>query len=69
MTSLAALQAQRDALDATIQELQAAARNEAIAKVKAVMDAHGLTLADLRIRDAAGDGKRAPQARGKAGRA
>ncbi len=48
MTSLATLQAQRDALNDTIADMQNAARKEAIAKAKAIMEAHGLTIADLR---------------------
>jgi DNA-binding protein H-NS len=45
--SVSELLAQRAALDSQIAEAQRAARTEAIAKVRALMSEHGLTVADL----------------------
>lgn len=54
--SLSELLAQKAALEKQIAEYQRAQRGEAIAKVKALMAEHGLTLADL------GSSKAAPAA-------
>lgn len=50
MASLKDLMAQRAALDQQIQETTSRERNDAIAKVKALMGDYGLTVADLRMR-------------------
>lgn len=47
MTTLADLIAQRSALEEQIKTLTAAQRTDAIAKVKAVMEENGLTMADI----------------------
>lgn len=47
MTTLAELMAQRDALDAEIQATTQTERADAIAKVRALMQENGLSLADL----------------------
>ena len=47
MATLAELVAQREALEAQIKALAAEQRSEAIEKVKAIMQEHGLTIADL----------------------
>ncbi len=50
MASLKDLMDQRASLDRQIQETKSRERNEAIAKVKALMSDYGLTVADLRMR-------------------
>lgn len=60
MPELKELIAQRAALDRQIADAQHQARETAIAKVRALMDEHGLTLADLSARK--------PRASGKAGK-
>lgn len=64
MPSLQELLAQKAELEKKIVETQRAERTEAIAKVKALMAEHGLTLADLSARAAAAPkaaaGRKAP---------
>jgi DNA-binding protein H-NS len=47
MATLKELIAQREALEAQIAQTQNKERSEAIARVKALMDDHGLTISDL----------------------
>lgn len=47
MATLQELKAKREALDAEIARLQASARIDAIAKVRALMSEHGLQLSDI----------------------
>lgn len=63
MASLAELLAQKEQLEKTIAALQSEARADAIAKVRELMAAHGLSLADLSTRGAAATSK-APKAAG-----
>lgn len=53
MTSVAELLAQKAAIEQKIAEAQRAERSDAVAKVRALMAEHGLTLADLSSKSAA----------------
>lgn len=65
MASLQELLAQRAAIEDQIKLIQNESRNEAIAKVKALMAEHGLTFADIAGRAAAPEGAaRGPKAGG-----
>jgi len=55
--SVSELVAQRQAIERQIRELRAAARADAIARIRALMSEHGLTVDDLAARSAAGGRK------------
>lgn len=59
MSTLAELLAQRQALEKQIAAMQGEARTEAIAKCKALMAEHGLTVADISANDPAVKAKKA----------
>lgn len=63
MSAIQELLAQRAELDRKISEAQRAAKSDAIAKVKALMTEHGLTLADLQFKGEGG--RRASAAAGR----
>lgn len=59
MASLQELLAQREALEKEIESTRRQARSEAVAKVRALMAEHGLTMADLSVKPASKTAARA----------
>lgn len=59
MASLQELLAQKDALEKEIESTKRQARSEAVAKVRALMAEHGLTVADISVKAASKTSARA----------